>query len=270
MKKLLTLITIGLVTLGAQAQEKKADTTKLKFSGVRIWIIEDIEKADTVQTAKADTTKKKKKDHAFNNWNGIGLGVNGYLNEDGKMEMPKNYEFLELNYNKSLSFHLNFADVQVPIIKNYVSLVSGLGLEFNNYSFRRPITLNAFSDSVAAFTDSTISYSKNKLKASYIEIPLLIHFNTGKKQSKSFHFAVGGYAGYKLGSRTKQFYTIDGYEYEIRKKSDYNLAPFRYGATVRAGYGNCTLFANYAMSELFEGNKGPVLTPFTVGISIGG
>lgn len=238
---------------------KKTDTLKFSIGKSVVWIMDrDSSKIET----------KKKKTEKFNCWNGIGIGINGFMNSSGNTTPPANYDFLELNYNKSLSFNWNFADLQIPIYKNYVSLVTGLGLEFNAYNFRKPITLDQISETVeVAFYDSTTYYSKNKLKATYLEVPLLLEFNTNKKQSKSFHLAAGIIAGYKIGSKTKQIFEKNGEESKVKRKGDYNLNPFRYGATVRIGYDDVSLFANYSLSTLFEKGRGPDIYPFAVGLS---
>ena len=152
-----------------------------------------------------------------------------------------------------------------------MNLITGLGLEFDHYSFKNSITLDPHSDIINATFDSTISYHKNKLNVTYIDVPLLLMFNTNSDHpSKGFHIGGGVIGGYKIHSVTKQEYNLDGYEYDVKKKDDYNLNPFKLSATVRAGFGGFNLFATYALTSLFESNKGPQLYPFTVGISFSG
>ena len=74
--------------------------------------------------------------------------------------------------------------------------------------------------------------------------------------------------GLKIGSRTKQEYSIAGKEYEDKTKEDFNLSPYTYAVTARLGYKNINVFANYSMVSLFEKNKGPELYPLTIGISL--
>jgi hypothetical protein len=103
---------------------------------------------------------------------------------------------------------------------------------------------------------------------SFVNVPLLLEFNTSDKPHKSFHIAAGVIGGYKLTSRTKREYEIDGAAVKEIKKDDYNINPFRLDATVRVGYGDFTLFGTYSLTTLFERNKGPELYPFSVGIRI--
>jgi hypothetical protein len=133
--------------------------------------------------------------------------------------------------------------------------------------FENNTILVPFKDSIQV-VDNNISYTKNMLKASYLTIPLLLQFNTFPKHSKSFHIAVGGQLGIRMGSRSKQVYDVDGSKKRDIYKSNYNLNPFQYGLTARMGYGNFNVFANYNLSELFKKNKGPEVYPFQIGLTL--
>jgi hypothetical protein len=248
----------------------KGDTTKVNLGSSHVLIIND-EVKDKHEGEHGDDKDKKDKKYDkddFKHWSGIDLGVNGYLNAKNKLEMPSGYDFLELDYSRSINVSVNFLEKDIHIYKNYVRIVTGLGLEFSNYRFKNNITLNPDTSYITATTDSMIDYSKNKLKTTFINLPLLLEFHTHKNPKKAVHIAGGVILGYKLGSKTKQEFEIEDREYKLKIKDDYNLSPFRYSATVRAGYGNFTVFANYALAPLFEKNKGPKLYPFTAGVAM--
>jgi hypothetical protein len=242
------------------------DTTKVNIGKKQVVIINDDEDNDH------DKDKKKKKYHHdkddFKHWSGIDLGVNGYLNSDNGLSMPSGYSFLDLDYARSLNVSLNFLEKDIHLYRNYANIVTGLGIEFGNYGFKNDITLQHNSPVVAATWDSTINYSKNKLRTTFINLPVMLEFNTSANARKAVHLAGGVIFGYKLGSKTKQEFELNGREYEIKTKDDFNLSPFRYSATVRAGYGGFTIFANYALSTLFQKGEGPKLYPFTAGIAL--
>lgn len=242
----------------------KNDTTRLRLGTSHVIIIND-EK----EKAKKTEEKKKSKKHSddFNHWSGIDLGVNGYLDADNKLSLPGRFDFMELDYARSYSFALNFYEKDIHLYRNYLNIVTGLGLEFNNYAFKNNTTLLSDMKFTSASWDS-IEYSTNKLRTTFINLPLMIEVNTSSRPRKAFHIASGVIVGYKLGSKTKQEFDLNGREFEIKEKDDFNLAPFRCSATVRAGYGGFTLFANYALTTLFEKNKGPRLYPFSAGIAL--
>jgi hypothetical protein len=159
----------------------------------------------------------------------------------------------------------------IRLYKNYVNLVTGFGFEWNNYSFRKGITLNADAGYISVsntMINDSIKYSKNKLVATYIKAPLLLELNTNSENPhKSFHISGGLEFAYKLGSKTKQVYEINGYQIQSKRRDDYHLAAFKYSSVVRIGYGDVTLFANYGLSQLFEKDKGPNVYPLTAGIT---
>ncbi|MEW6470542.1 MAG: DUF2807 domain-containing protein, partial [Bacteroidota bacterium] len=260
----------GSVKKVAENETGSLDSSMVKVGNVVIW--KDVKECDDTDVNMKGCCNEEDDDDndRFRHWQGLDLGVNGFLNSQNGTDMPTGYDFLDLNYGRSFTFGLNLIEKDIHIIrdKNYLNIVTGLGFEWNSYSFRNSITLDPNANYIAAFQDSGITYEKNKLRTCFVNVPVLLELNTSNNASKSFHLAGGLTFGYKLGSRTKQEYVVDGYEFEVNKKDDYNLNPFRYSATVRAGYGGFTVFANYALTELFEKNKGPKLYPFSLGIAL--
>ena len=273
-----TLIFVTLIGVEAFAQENKEDDTlKIKWKGSKIWIFDDQE------IAKIDSAKKDKKD--FTHWGGIDFGISMLTTVNNKLKLPDGQEmnnFLELNYGKSLYFSLNLLEKNIRLYKNYVNVVTGLGFEWNSYNFKKNITLDADADFISVSNTSInfggkdtsispddIKLSRNKLKIAYVKAPLLLELNTSSENpDKSFHVAAGIEFAYKIGSKTKQVYEINGYQFNVTRRDKYHLADIKYCSVVRVGYGNYfTLFANYGLSELFEKDKGPEVFPFNAGIS---
>ena len=87
----------------AQKEETKTKDDSIRFSlgNYKVLMIKD-----TTYFKKRDTTKDKDKFRTF--WTGFGLGVNGYLNTNNEIKVPLGYDFLELNYPKSINVSLNF------------------------------------------------------------------------------------------------------------------------------------------------------------------
>jgi hypothetical protein len=242
----------------------KSDTTRFRIGGNRVIIIDD---NDTII---ANRNKKKKHDKVKDIWGGVELGVNGYMTSDNKVNMPGNYDFMELNYGKSLNLNLNLFEKHIRLYHNYVAVTTGLGFEFNRYMFQNNITLDPNGNTLLA-TYNNYGFQKNCLKASYVTVPLLLEFNSNKNAKKSFHFAFGLVGEYLLASKTKQIFEIDGHTYKSKVRDDYNLNPFKYSPTVRLGYGRFNVFATYALSPLFEQSAiAPKLYPFTIGIGMAG
>lgn len=265
------------VTAGVpgKALATEDDTTKIKIGKVKIWIIGDkdmvtINNGDTVVEVQNDTAASvdKKKPKRNKHWAGLEIGVNGYVTPTYTLSPPAEYDFLELNYAKSVNFNFNFLEKDIRIVKEYVKLITGLGLTFNSYSFKQNMTLIPGGDTIRAIQDTLINFQKNKLKTTFITLPVMLAFNTSADPEKALHIAVGIVFGYKLGSKTKQKYETGDEKYKPKVKSDFNLLPFRYSARVGVGYGNFNLYATYALSSLFNKDEGPELHPFTLGIRI--
>lgn len=272
MKNILLFTVIMLSITGLFAQDKKNDTLKIKWGHSKIWIFDNKEKAKT------DSAKKKKKD--FTHWAGVDLGVAMLTTIDNRLRIPEELDsnqvnnFINLNYGKSLFFSLNLLEKSFRIYKNYVHVITGLGMEWNSYNFNKNITLDPdasyISNSNTTIAPDNIKFFKNKLKATFIKVPLIIEINTNSENpNRSFHIAGGIEVGYKIGSKTKQKYEMDGNEIKSKRRDDYHLADIKYSYVVRIGYGNyCTLFANYGISDFFEEGKGPRIFPLTTGISV--
>lgn len=254
-----------------QTSDDDNDTTRLAIGSKKIVICENEKKKG-----------KKYDDDDFKHWSGPMIGINGYTNFSGQLAMPSGYDFLELDYAKSWNFQLNIFQKNIHLYKNYLNLVTGMGFEFATYAFKNnivlmpnnsstmldPVTGKTISNRISAVQDSAVSYDKNKLKAVYLNVPLLIEWHSNENPKKAFHIAAGATAGYRLGAKTKQTYEQNGDSFKRVIKDDYHLSPFKVSATAMVGYSGFTLYANYGLTELFNKNEGPVLYPFSAGVSL--
>ncbi len=250
-----------------------SDTTNLKFGNSKIIIIHPSTssgtgKIDSTSTAKTNSHRPRKNSKKVSpHWSGIDIGLNGISTTPKSVTLPVGYDFLELNENKSVCVGLNMPQFNTRLIGNYVWFVSGLGINWNNYRFAREISLVPNSDSLRATYDG-ISYTKNKLTVSYLTMPLMLEFFDSQYKKNAVHLETGVILGYKIGSHTKQVYTIDKQEYRNKVFNDYNLNPLRCDFTVRFGFRSFNLFANYAITSLFKTGKAPDMHSYSVGLSV--
>ncbi|NNM16557.1 MAG: outer membrane beta-barrel protein, partial [Bacteroidia bacterium] len=258
----------GLGKVGDQGSTSGGDTTRITIGDSEILIVDKI---DTTESGLEDKIiKRKQKNSVQPFWGGLEMGFNGYLNADNKTSMQEGYEFLELNESKSLAVNINLFQTKIKLEKDHLWVVSGLGLAYNNYRFaKRNFKLAPEVDMVTALTDSVNAYNfdKSKLVATYVTVPLLLQVNTSKSKRNNFHLSTGGIFGYKIGSHTK-YLTKNGSRKKEKERDDFNLEPIRLDATVRVGYKNFNIFANYAVTELFKDGEGPELHPYTIGLTI--
>lgn len=218
-----------------------------------------------------DNFWSKKKGRKFDgHWAGFDLGVNGYVNKDGNMDLPKNYEFLDLTLSKSVNVKINFFEQSINLINNHFGLVTGLGLEYCNYRFDNNVILEKNNNVLDGYYDENPdkTYSKSKLVVNYLNLPLLLEYQTNSKSNiNSFHISGGVTGGLRIGSHTKVVYT-SGKDNKDKVRDDFYLNPFKMDMTAKVGWGILNLTANYSLTSLFKNNKGPELYPFCVGITL--
>jgi hypothetical protein len=177
---------------------------------------------------------------------------------------------MDLNYARSFNFQFNMIERQFNIVKNNFKIVTGFGFDYHSYDLSNKVTLNPDSSFTGGFIDSTnnFSYKKNRLRNTYLQVPLLLEFNTSNDPDKTFHLAFGVIGQFLISSRTKQVYENEKYEFKKERKDSYNMNPFSAKAHVNMGYRGFTVYGEYSLTSLFQSGKGPELYPFTVGIRI--
>jgi len=248
--------------------ENKYDTIKFNWGDYNVYLIKSGIGVNGKEKSKRDTSKEHNKFRTY--WAGFGLGVNGYLNANNGTKVPAGFN---LDDAKSIDVTCNFLEQKIPLWKRHINIVTGMGFDFNNYRLNNNYRLQKDSNKVAAVYDSAITFKKNKLMVAYLDIPLLLQFDTdpiGRHHSRTIHFSAGLVGSMRIGSHTKQEYEIGGTNYSPKIHDSFDLNPFKYSAMVRIGYGKLDLFATYALSPMFAKNEGPQLYPFSVGITLVG
>jgi hypothetical protein len=241
------------------------DTTKIKMKNSTIYIVND-ERDTDLDSIKVDNCVDSKSE--LTNWAGFDLGINGFLSADGETDLGDANEYLELEVIQSRTFSFNFWEHKARIASDYFGIITGMGLQYNSYRLKNDYTLASGKDTLVAFMDSTIDIRKNKFRTTWLNVPLLLEFNTSRDRDKSFHIAAGVVGGLHLGSMYKQKYSQEGTDFKVKAKNDFQVAPYKLEAMLRIGYGSVNLFASYQLTELFEEGHGPELYPYTLGITL--
>lgn len=240
--------------------QKSNDTTIVRIGKKDMKVVEH--KGGTEILFGKDKNKKSKSDKFNGHWEGIEIGFNSFDNVD--YSGYSNKEFMDLNQGKSLGINFNFYELNIGLAKSYVGLVSGLGLSFNDYRFENPNTIvkgNFRTEPVELYYNDL---SKSKLSVSYLTVPMLLEFQIPVNQNEGrLYINAGVIGGVKIGSHTK----VKHGDTKDKDRSGFNINSFKYDATFRVGYKDVGLFANYSLTPLFQSDKGPGLTPFTIGIS---
>lgn len=204
-------------------------------------------------------------------WAGLDLMFNNFISKYGELGIAPGYDFMEPDFAKSIGVQINFMEFNVGLVerpKFSFGMTTGLGLSVWNYRLADQVRLINDSAVLMAYADPLVSTIRSKLTVSYLNIPLLLEFNTdGTESSSGFHFGVGGYGGVRVGSHTKVVINDRGDKDKFKSDGSYHLNPFRYGVMLRMGWNKIHLSANYALSEMFEEGEGPAVYPVEFGIS---
>lgn len=248
--------------------EGEPDTTRMNVGNKEVIIITrkggDSDEFDLDFDEDGEEKKPKKSE---GHWAGVDLGFTMLMNESFKPSFP-DHNYWENDPARSQVWNVNFMEHKFNFGTPYVGLTTGLGFSFTSVALENNYIIGATADTTFAVMDTVNTYSKNKLKASYLTVPLLLEFNTNADADKSFYLATGVVGGVRMTSKLKRKGEFDGKEFEQREKGTYNLNPFKLDATARLGYGNWGVFANYSLLPLFESGKTTEVYPFTFGLSL--
>lgn len=215
-------------------------------------------------------------DLGFANWadktNYASATTGGYIvNRPGSAALGEN-DF-KLKTIKSVNVNIWFFMQRINLIKHYVNLKYGLGLELNNYRFKTDLSLNESgtnpyppSQNIShsfIYRDS-ISFSKDKLAADYITIPFMLNFRTNPNYSdKGLSFSAGVSVGYLYSSRNKQISHELG---KHKNRGDYDLEKWKFSYIAELGLGPAHLYGSYSPNSIFE--KGLNFMPYNIGIRL--
>jgi hypothetical protein len=166
-----------------------------------------------------------------------------------------------LNTGKSSNVNIWLFMQRVSLSKNVLNLKYGLGLEMYNFRYDSRISFRN-TPAPMAFNDS-ISFTKNKLYAGYVTVPLMININTKPNSHRGLIMSVGMSAGYLLASRNKQ---VSGDRGKQKYKGDLALDPWRLAAIGEIGLGPVRLYGSYSLNQLQKTYTRMEQYPYTIGI----
>ena len=283
MKKLILLLAMAIICLQVSAQEDSVKTKQNKDT-IRIGgmvIVKKGKNNGNVSVKIGSDKDKKKKRNISTNWWIVDLGFANYydktnyantgtylINRPGYPALDKN-DF-KLKAGKSVNVNIWVFMQRLNLIKHYVHLKYGLGVELNNYRYKSainynesgplPYTANTQTNAPFIFRDS-ISFSKNKLAADYATIPLMLNFvtNTDERRNR-FSLSLGVSAGYLYSQRNKQKSSERG---KLINKGDYDLERFKFSYVADLGLGPVMVYGSYSPKSIYE--RSLDIRPYNVG-----
>jgi hypothetical protein len=205
-------------------------------------------------------------DIGFANWtdktNYSSATNNGYLDGSSKL----NETDFKLKTAKSVNVNIWFFMQRMNLIKHYVNLKYGLGLELNNYRFKSNVSFAEGNSDIPhpyVFRDS-INFSKNKLAADYVTVPIMLNFQTNPNDSKKgISLSAGISMGYLYSSRNKQVSDARG---KAKNRGDYDLEKWKFSYVGELGLGPVHLYGSYSPKSIFENDLN--FTPYNIGLRL--
>jgi hypothetical protein len=210
--------------------------------------------------------KDSKKSNVSTNWLILDLGFSN-VNDQTNYAAPATQAFfpsgtkdqLDLRNGRSINVNVWFFMQRVNLIKHVVNLKYGLGVEMNNYSHEKSVRYN--TEPTTNITIDNFKYTKNKLAADYLTVPVMLDFNFAPKRKKGYGFSAGVSAGYMYAARQKMKSEQNGKE---KVRSDFNLEPWKLSAIGELNLGAVRLYGSYALNNLHK--NGLEQTPYNFGI----
>ena len=251
--------------------DESSDTTKIAIGDKDISIIEDDEGTSVKVTDSDDNKDKseKKKNKFKGHWAGLEFGINNFIDNKFSMTRTEGEEFMDLNTGHSWNINWNMKQYSIGFGTDRLGLITGIGLEFNNYHFDGDNNIQELDGNIAIKNDYPGSLNKSKLKTTFLRVPLLLELQLlDAKRSKRIHISGGIIGGLKLGSHSKVIYKVDGNKQKDKIRDDFNINPLRYGLTARVGYRALNIFGNYYLTPFFEKDDDPELYPVSIGLSL--
>lgn len=291
MKGLILFVGTVIFCLSASAQQdttvkgNKGDT--IRIGGMLIikkgWINKKNRERhnDTTIVMGRNNKERKQQSNVSTNWWVFDLGFANYVdntnygatgaylvNRPGYPALDKN-DF-KLRAGKSINVNIWIVMQRLNLIKHHVNLKYGIGLELNNYRYKSSISYK--EDGLVPYTATqtnapfifrdSISFSKNKLAADYVTVPLMLNFTTNPyKKDKGISLSVGVSAGYLYSQRNKQKSSERGKD---RNKGDYDMERFKLSYIAELGLGPVHLYGSYSPASMYEHSLD--MKPYTLGL----
>jgi hypothetical protein len=213
------------------------------------------------QREKRSRNKSRFKGHL----SGVEFGFNNWLTSDHSLVMPADIDYMTLHSSKSNSFNLNFTQQSFGLTRHF-GLVTGLGINWNNYRFDGNNSIEKGPLGVIQSLPVVDQLEKSKLTTVYLTLPIMAELQI-PADNHHINIAAGVIGAVKIGSHTKMVYENGD---KVKSNDDFSLSMLRYGPTARIGFENFQVYATYYMTPLFKNGKEPgghQLYPFEIGLA---
>jgi hypothetical protein len=243
------------------------DSTHIRVGNREISIVEKNNKAD-IHIGKVKDHKNNEFPKFRGHWAGFEWGINNFLDKDFTLSREGDAAFMDLNTDRSWCINLNFAQYSLGFGTSHIGLLTGIGLQYNNYYFDNANSLAEVDDYIVPVPLDDSILTKSKLTASFLRIPLVIEGQFPQtSRSRRMYISAGLITAIKLDSHAKVVTKDSNGKKKDKNNDDFNMNPFRWGLVARLGYGMMSVYGEYYFTPVFIKDKGPELYPFSLGLA---
>ncbi|ANH82497.1 hypothetical protein A8C56_17325 [Niabella ginsenosidivorans] len=291
--KSIALAGIVMAPFFLRAQEK-TDKDKTDTSEITVKVISRKNKDSVIITGNGQPwVKASRQRNVETSWFGIDLGFanfadhTNYGSAGAQAYAPgSNANWFDLRFGKSVNVNIWVLTQKVNLVNHVLHLKYALGMELNNYRFENAVRFNPHPgtdapDPAVVYMDNEPdrNYSKNKLAADYVTVPLMLNVTFPSKNrkvveagnktvkvraSREFGFSLGMSAGYLYSARNKTITSDNGKQ---KAKDNFELNPWKLSYVGELNLGYVSLYGSYAVKSMFK--RGLDMTPYTMGIRLG-
>lgn len=219
----------------------------------------------------ADETEPNDDDKPAAHFAGFDFGFGSLL-----MDKPSDYAYWNVSDLNVMNFGINLIEYKIPLIKQYLGLTTGAGLNLTTIQLGQYDLVHTASvpggktDTLFAIEGlNNLPYRSNSFTSGALTIPLLLEVCSKAATKNSFYLNTGvvGYWSFSGSWSTRGKYA-NGDRFQNTVNSRFQLAPFGAYATVRTGFDHYGLFVNYNLTPLFKKTATAMVYPLTFGITL--
>lgn len=269
MSKVYFVLALLCVQFTSQAQ---TDTTAKPGDTIRVGNIIILKKGGTTYESDKNKYSPEVKHYhrrkVSTNWVILDLGFSNYSDKTiygtsavNQISPNATEGRFDLRNSKSVNVNLWLFMQRVSLIKRVVNLKYGAGIELNNYRYEAPVYYSKTPS--LRIHDTTLHFSKNKLAADYVTVPVMLNFNftPNRDHNRSFGFSVGASAGFLYSSRQKYVSSETGKQ---KIKGDLGMEDFKISYIAELHLGPVRFYGSLAKESMFK--KGLDQKPYNIGI----
>ncbi len=256
-----------LLTVNASAQQDSTIKDKEKVFSISIGGNKKHFNQDNEdRKAKRDSLDKAKKGRFIGGitFTRVDLGFSKLI-DNGSFNLSPTNDFLSYKGIKTSTVSFDVLQFGYRFNPNFKVYLAG-GFDWTLIRLRNNITIQQGTRDLT-YVEETTDFKKNRFSNSYVHFPLNFELRSKENDNgKRFYFVVGPEVSFLLNGKVKQVSNEHG---KVKQKDDYNFQNFRYGGTLRIGYGGMGIFTKYYFNDMFDSPAQKGLKNMSFGITFG-